>query len=302
MTLTLTMAIDTLLNTTRLCVQQQNGLGHYLHFDYCNLVIASFSAPTPIESSVYQPLLCLVLQGEKQVSAGEHYVICNQGKMILVSHHIPVVSQVTQASTNSPYIAVILPLDREKLLRYFDANRLAISSNTGAAIGCHSVPKELAQALERLINLANEPSMAPLIAPLIEDEIHARLLNSDMGHRLARLVWQGDKSAQIAKIIKLINDDLSKTLSIAELAKASGMSRSALHQHFKAITGMSPLTYTKELRLLKAQTMVHETTHSIATIGFDVGYDNPAQFSREYARRFNKSPRQDRAAIESNLT
>ena len=72
------------------------------------------------------------------------------------------------------------------------------------------------------------------------------------------------------------------------------MSRSALHQHFKAITGMSPLAYSKELRLLKAQTLVRESSLPIATIGFDVGYDNHAQFSREYARKFDKSPRQDR--------
>lgn len=289
------MAIDTLLTLTQNCIQRQNILGGYLQFDYSKLVIASFSAPTPIESSVYQPLLCLVLQGEKQVSAGEHQVRCKQAKMILVSHHIPVISQITQASMQTPYVAVILPLDREKLLRYSDPTYTTHPADDGAAIGCHQVPNEVAQALERLIELANEPTLAPMIAPLIEDEIHARLLHSEIGHRLMRLVWHGDKSAQVAKIIKLINDDLSKNLSIAELSKESGMSRSALHQHFKTITGMSPLTYAKELRLLKAQTLVRESTRPIAMIGFEVGYDNSAQFSREYTRKFDKSPRQDRA-------
>lgn len=289
------MVIDTLLTLTQNHIQRQNALGRYTLFDYSKLVIASFCSPTAIESSVYQPLLCLVLQGEKQVSAGEHQVCCTQAKMILVSHHIPVISQITQASVQTPYVAVILPLDREKLLRYSDSSLTTHSVNDGAAISCHQVPNEVAQALGRLIELANEPTLAPIVAPLIEDEIHARLLHSEIGHRLTRLVWHGDKSAQVAKTIKLINDDLSKNLSIAELAKESGMSRSALHQHFKAITGMSPLTYTKELRLLKAQTMVRESSRPIAAIGYDVGYDNHAQFSREYARKFNKSPRQDRA-------
>ncbi|RDL44180.1 AraC family transcriptional regulator [Marinomonas piezotolerans] len=291
-----TMAINSLLTLTQDCVQRQNALGRYLQFDYCKLVIASFNAPTPIESSVYQPLLCVVLQGEKQVSAGEHQVCCSQAKMIVVSHHIPVISQITQATDQKPYVAVILPLDREKLMRYSDPTHSTRPLDDGAAIGCHPVPNEVTQALGRLIELESEPTLAPMIAPLIEEEIHARLLHSEIGHRLARLVWHGDKSAQIAKIIKLINDDLSKTLSIAELAKESGMSRSALHQHFKAITGMSPLTYSKELRLLKAQTLVRESSRPIATIGFEVGYDNHAQFSREYARKFDKSPRQDRAA------
>lgn len=289
------MAIDTLLPLTLSCIQRQNALGRYLHFDYSKLVIASFCTPTPIESSLYQPLLCLVLQGEKQVSAGEHQVCCSQAKMILVSHHIPVISQITQASVQMPYVAVILPLVREKLVRYFDPTHTTHPTDDGASIGCHQVPNEVAQALGRLIELANEPTVAPMIAPLIEDEIHARLLHSDIGHQLIRLVWHGDKSAQVAKIIKLINDNLSKKLSIAELAKESGMSRSALHQHFKAFTGMSPLSYSKELRLLKAQTLVRESSRPIAAIGFDVGYDNHAQFSREYARKFDKSPRRDRA-------
>ena len=187
------MAIDTLLTLTQNCIQHQKALGRYLHFDYSKLVIASFCAPTPIESSVYQPLLCLVLQGEKQVSAGVHQVRCSQAKIILVSHHIPVISQITQASSQTPYIAVILPLDREKLVRYFDLTHTTHPADDSAAIGCHQVPSEVAQALGRLIELANEPTIAPMIAPLIEDEIHARLLHSEIGHQLTHLIWHGGK-------------------------------------------------------------------------------------------------------------
>lgn len=294
------MTTDSLLNIAQNCIDRNNAADSYVRFDYSKLVIASSTKPTPITASVYQPLLCMVLQGEKHVSAGEHRVCCAQGQMILVSHHIPVISHITKASAQEPYVAVILPLDWEKLLRYFDPAQSAQPADDGAAIGCHRVYEDVKQALGRLIKLEAEPHLAPIIAPLIEDEIHARLLHSDIGNRLARLVWHGDKAAQVAKIIKLINDDLSENLSIAELAKESGMSRSALHHHFKAITGMSPLTYTKELRLLKAQTFVRDTDRPISMIGYDVGYDNPAQFSREYSRKFEVSPRQDRMAGRKN--
>ena len=93
-----------------------------------------------------------------------------------------------------------------------------------------------------------------------------------------------------------MSEDLSNNLSIPELADTVGMSKSALHLHFKAVTGMSPLAYTKELRLLKAQTYVRDSNRPISMIGYDIGYESPAQFSKEYSRRFDVSPRQDRLA------
>jgi AraC-like DNA-binding protein len=188
-------------------------------------------------------------------------------------------------------------LDREKLLHYYDLSRNSNIPEESAAIACHEVPAGILGALGRLLALDDEPQLAPVLSPLIEDETHARLLHSEIGGMLARLVWNGNKSAQITKVIKMLNDDLSNNPSIPELAKEAGMSRSALHLHFKSITGMSPLAYTKELRLLRAQTIVRDSLRPIAMIGYDVGYNNPAQFSRDYSRKFHVSPRQDRKSF-----
>jgi AraC-like DNA-binding protein len=238
-----------------------------------------------------------VLQGEKEVSAGKHKVRCGQGHMILVTHQLPVVSKIVKASGIDPYIAVILPLDQEKLLRYYEPTKSTRTENTNVAMACHEADPAILTALGRLLTLANEPEIAPLVAPLVEDEIHARLLHSSIGARLVRLMWHDDKSAHIARVIKLISDDLANNLSIPELADTVGLSKSALHLHFKAVTGMSPLAYSKELRLLKAQTFVRESNRPISMIGYDVGYESPAQFSREYARKFDLTPRQDRLAF-----
>jgi AraC-like DNA-binding protein len=216
--------------------------------------------------------------------------------MILVSHQLPVVSRIIKASSADPYIAVILPLDREKLRRYYEPTKSPKADDASAAMVCHVIDPSILEALGRLLALHEETEIAPLVAPLIEDEIHARLLFSPMGAMLARLMWYDDRSTQIARVIKLMSDDLSNSLSIPELADRVGMSKSALHLHFKAVTGMSPLAYTKELRLLKAQTYVRESDRPISMIGYDVGYESPAQFSREYARKFYLSPRQDRSA------
>ena len=281
---------------TQRCADKRPRHGGIIRFDYSDIVLAHSTRTSPIESTVYRPLICIVLQGAKEVSAGNHKVICSAGQMILVSHQLPVVSQIITASKANPYIAVILPLDREKLRRFYEPLQAKKSDNANAALSCNPVDSSLLSSIGRLLALDEEMDIASSIAPLIEDEIHIRLLHSPIGQGLTRLMWQDDKSTQIAQVIKLMSDDLSTNLSIPELAETIGMSKSALHTHFKAVTGMSPLAYTKELRLLKAQTFVRESDRPISMIGYDVGYDSPAQFSREYSRKFTLSPSQDRSA------
>lgn len=290
------MSTDSTLKIAQRRLDQNLHQGAVVRFDYGNIVLAHSRQPTPIESTVYRPLLCVVLQGEKEVSAGKHKVLCTQGHMILVTHQLPVASKIVKASSIDPYIAVILPLDQEKLRRYYEPTKSTRTEDDNAAMACHEADPAILTALGRLLNLDDEPEIAPLVAPLVEEEIHARLLHSTMGAMLVRLMWQDDKSAQIARIVKLISEDLTNSLSIPELAETVGMSKSALHLHFKAVTGMSPLAYTKELRLLKAQTSVRDSNRPISMIGYDVGYESPAQFSREYARKFDLTPRQDRLA------
>ena len=105
------------------CLDQRMQQRGVVRFDHSDIVLAYSTQPTPIESTVYCPLLCVVLQGKKEVSAGSHEVICSEGHMILVSHQLPVVSKITNASSVDPYIAVILPLDREKLRRYYGTDK-----------------------------------------------------------------------------------------------------------------------------------------------------------------------------------
>jgi len=71
------------------------------------------------------------------------------------------------------------------------------------------------------------------------------------------------------------------------------MSPSSFHKHFKSITSSSPLQFQKDLRLLEARRLLRTGTTSVSAAAFDVGYESPTQFSREYARKFGVSPKQD---------
>jgi AraC-like DNA-binding protein len=73
------------------------------------------------------------------------------------------------------------------------------------------------------------------------------------------------------------------------------MSTSSFHNHFKTITSTTPLQYQKELRLLAARRLLKAGGASVTTAAYDVGYESPSQFSREYARKFGVPPSQDMA-------
>ena len=265
-----------------------------LMLGYGDAVLFQAFKPTSLEATIYRPLLCVVLQGAKEVFAGDNNVLCSAGQVIVVSHHLPVVSRIVSASNADPYVAIILPLETGSLRRYFELARPPESAN-GAALSTYAAAPAILDALRRLLELGEEPNEAPIIAPLIQDEIHARLLLSPIGGVLARLMRYDDKAAQIAKATNLIRANISQSIKISDLADAAGMSKSAFHVHFRTITRMSPLMYAKDLRLIQAQIEVRDGRRAIGNIAHDVGYESPAQFSRDYGRKFGLSPRQDRA-------
>lgn len=266
-----------------------------LTLEYGNAVLLQALTSTTLEATIYQPLLCVVFNGAKEVSAGENTVKCSAGEMIVVSHHLPVMSRVVAASNDDPYMALILPLDPECLRRYFELAQ-PIETANGAALVTQPTEPKMLNCLHRLLSLGDDPNESSVIAPLIQDEIHARLLLSPAGGYLARLMWHDDKAAQISKAISMIRNNIAESAGISALAAAAGMSKSAFHVHFKAVTGMSPLSYAKNLRLIYARAEIRESRKPIAVIAHGFGYESPAQFSRDYAGKFGLSPREDRNA------
>jgi AraC-like DNA-binding protein len=128
------------------------------------------------------------------------------------------------------------------------------------------------------------------LAPLVLKEIHFRLLRAQHGGMLRQLLRHDSPANRISKSIAIIRMNFRNTLSVANLATESGMSLSAFHEHFKSVTATTPLQYQKELRLLEAQRLLLSGNATVASAAFDVGYESPTQFSREFSRKFGLSP------------
>ena len=71
------------------------------------------------------------------------------------------------------------------------------------------------------------------------------------------------------------------------------MSPSTFRQHFRALTGVSPLQYQKQLRLQEARQLMLNENLDAGSAGGRVGYESPSQFSREYSRLFGAPPQRD---------
>ncbi|MBL8992083.1 MAG: helix-turn-helix domain-containing protein, partial [Spirochaetia bacterium] len=146
-----------------------------------------------------------------------------------------------------------------------------------------------------------EPKDIPILAPIIQREITYRLLTGDQGARLRQMAAVGSQSHQIARAIAWLKENYSKTLRIDDLAAQFEMSASTFHHHFRAVTAMSPLQYQKWLRLYEARRLMLAENEDATTASFQVGYESPSQFSREYSRLFGASPVRDVASLKQTV-
>ncbi len=258
-----------------------------------------FETPSPQQASVYRPLLCLVLEGAKQVSAGAHSLTVTAGQSLLVSHTLPVVSRITEATPQTPYLALVFPLDVDLLRSLAPAAPSARRTRRPDPFSitlCQTDPL-MQDALARYLDQCIQDETRQLLAPITRQEIHARLLLGAHANALHKLLWHETAASRIYQATRDIQSDLSRTVVVGALAERVGMSPSTFFEHFKAVTGTSPLQYQKDLRLLHAREALRGSDAKVSEVAFRVGYESSAQFSREYARKFGRSPRQDRAAV-----
>jgi transcriptional regulator GlxA family with amidase domain len=110
----------------------------------------------------------------------------------------------------------------------------------------------------------------------------------------------GDQSHRAAKAIAWIAANYAKALRVGELAELSSMGVSTLHHHFRVLTSMSPLQYQKQLRLQSARNLMLNSGMDAATAAFEVGYESPTQFNREYSRFFGQPPIRDIRTIRES--
>lgn len=248
------------------------------------------------------PSLCIVARGAKTVIVGDDVFEYDSSRMIVFSVALPVASQITRASHSDPYLALKLDLDARKiaelLLKVYPQGLPAVQERKAVYIA--PADENIISAATRLMECLAHPGDIELLAPLVLDEILIRLLRSPIGARVAQMGFAESSVHRIEKAISWLRANFSQPMKIEELAELVHMSVSSFHEHFKAVTSMSPLQYQKVLRLQEARRLMLSAMMDAGTASQRVGYLSASQFSREYSRFFGSAPTKDIARLRQD--
>jgi AraC-like DNA-binding protein len=252
-------------------------------------------APTVPNPSTYEPSLLVIAQGRIRVDLGKASYVIGRSRFLLTSLELPVVSQVITASEKVPYLAFFLKLDMSTvrdILKTEEVHTTVQSSGAcGMAIGKTTV--ELVNACSRMMDLLDTPRDVSFFSKLIQREIIYRLLQGSLAARLRAIATFETRCHRTSKAVAWLRSNYEKPLRVEHLASIAGMSRSTLHHHFRALTAMSPLQFQKQLRLHAARQRMLTSEVDAASAAFEVGYESPSQFNREYRRFFGRPPIRD---------
>lgn len=265
------------------------------------LMLAEVHTAEP-HHSLTEPLFVLMAQGGKRLLQGDEVFEYRAGQCLVVTSDLPVTGQFIGASPENPSLAmglVLRPAVVAALLLEIGAAQQARLARTGGPklATCDAWP-ELLDAVVRLLRLLQHPDDAGILAPLIEREIHWRLLTGPHG-AMIRQIGLTDGLAQVNPAIRWIRDNYAEPMRIEDLARLTGLSRSAFHRHFHDVTTMSPLQFQKRVRLQEARSLLVAQPNDVAGVGHLVGYDSPSQFNREYRRLFGAPPGLDATRLRA---
>lgn len=252
--------------------------------------------PHPRAPIIYEPSIYIVGQGRKIGYLGDEVYYYDPYNYLVLSVPLPFECE-TQATPEEPLLALAVAVNTamlgEMLLEMDEAGaRENATSRNEVPRGIYSTPltDDLLQAGIRLLECLCSPVDCRILGPQVVREIVFRVIQGEQGGALRALVAHNGSFSQIARTLKRIHADYALPWDVETLAREAGMSVSAFHHNFRAVTSSSPLNYLKTLRLHKARMFMIQDGLNASTAAGQVGYASASQFSREFKRLFGSSP------------
>ncbi|GAB7531338.1 AraC family transcriptional regulator [Pseudomonas sp. 3A(2025)] len=251
--------------------------------------------PSPPVICMVPPSIVLVAQGAKRMWAGGEGFPYDTSSFLMTSLDLPANSEVIQASPEQPCLGLTLKLDVRMLAELIAQGCLPPTRDKpgGKSVGIGEATPAMLAPVIRLLQLLDEPDAIAVLAPMIQREIHFRLLQGDQSGLLRQIASVDGQGHRIAKAIDWLKLNYAAALRVEELAARVQMSSPTFHHHFRQLTAMSPLQYQKWLRLTEARRLMLNEHLDVSSAAFKVGYESPSQFSREYGRLFGVPPKRD---------
>jgi AraC-like DNA-binding protein len=241
------------------------------------------------------PAIWIIGQGKKVCYVGDQTYDFSAGNVVVMFYPMAVETEIVKASPEVPFLVAGVVIDMARmadvLLRIDRIDGAAAKPVSTDPSGIFSIPlnDNLLDPFIRLFELLANPRDAAMLGDSIVDEIYYRLLSGERGGELRFLLQQRGEIQRISRAVEYIHSNLHKSVSVEKLADMVHMSRTTFYENFRDVMHVSPLQYAKSVKLQKAQVLIQEGKNA-SEAGYMVGYNSPAQFSREYKRHFGFSP------------
>lgn len=291
---------DTLLDIARRYADAHVNSDGIAQTSIAGLTILRETAPSALQYAISQPMVALVLQGSKRVCMGSRTFDFGAGDSLLITADVPTVSQITQASLNAPYHSLVIELDLAIIESLVAEMGLVLVENN-QPIHVEPTELEVAEAAFRLLRLLDRPAAIPVLQSQLVRELHFWLLTGRHGASIRRLGVAESHAQRVSRAVAFIRENFAQSLRVEHLADAVGMSPSSFHEHFRAVTSLTPLQFQKQLRLIEARRMMLSQGAMISNAAYAVGYESVSQFTREYGRLFGLPPARDMKAARERM-
>jgi AraC-like DNA-binding protein len=243
-------------------------------------------------------VLAVIVQGAKRLALGDRVYDYGPGQYLVASVDLPVTGHWTRASRAEPALGFGLVL-RPAVIASLLLEAPPAPATAPSALGVADAEPALLDAVLRMVRLLDQPRDRAVLAPMLEREILWRVLNGPLGPTVRQIGIADSSLTHISRAVRWITEHLSEPFRVAELARACGMSTSAFHRSFHAVTALSPIQFQKQLRLQRSRLLLLTGHADVATVAHRVGYDSVSQFSREYRRQFGLPPGRDAARLRA---
>jgi AraC-like DNA-binding protein len=275
------------------------------------VLLSAADRPGEPRASTSGTVMAVIAQGAKRLAIGERVYDYGPGQYLVASVDLPITGHYTHASADEPALGfglILRPSAIASLLLDGDvaaASRPPRRPRAGPAppgIGVAKASPELLDAVVRMVRQLDSPGDRDILAPMIEREILWRLINGPLGESVRQTGLADSSLTHVSRAVRWISEHYSKPFRVDDLARSCGMSTSAFHRNFQAVTALSPIQFQKQIRLQKSRLLLLTGTDDVGTVGYRVGYDSTSQFSREYRRQFGLPPGRDAARLRAGAS
>lgn len=249
----------------------------------------------PVERilGVYEPSICVVVQGSKRAYLSGTTYIYDENQYLCCTRPLPVEAEVVEASPEKPLLGLLLSIETRimvetviEIVAMYSSNDSSTEVMPGLTVA--KWDDGFTEALGRILELLDDPVALSILSNSRMKELMFAVLRGEAGSSV-RQAFAGMQ--KISQALTFLRSNLHEAISIDDLAKQAGMSRAVFHRKFKEVTTYSPIQFIKLHRLNDASRLIAGGT-TVGEAAYQVGYSSQSQFSRDFRRYFGQSPRQ----------